>query len=142
MKKTLVVITTFILLISCQKTDIGNKGLSGTEWIGQAKTSGSTTTGTTYTEYKTVKDVTLRFSTETSGSIYIITVTTTDGIKGSEIRENYNFTYTYDKDYMNGSIRYNVPDFDLYRTESTFEIRSGFLYEISDLIGEIEYRKK
>ena len=55
-----------------------------------------------------------------------ISVTTVDGVKQSPIINEATFTYTYDSEYARASV-YDIEG--MYLT-STFEIRSGFLYEV------------
>lgn len=141
------IIFLLLILVSCQKEDINNS-LSGTEWIGENEFYISSKTsfpdGTfTFTETTTVRNYTLKFTNETAGTIRIISIATTDGVASDPVNENYNFAYTYDPEFMRGSMHYDInmgENFQPFR--SVFEIRSGFLYDDSDLTGEVEYRKK
>lgn len=140
MKK--IILLLLIVLVSCQKDDI-NGSIVGTEWIAQNESSGNSSIyeNGSYikSEYSTIHDITLKFTSETKGSVKMISVTTRDGIKESPIISEATFTYTYNSEFMRGS---SVYDIEGIRLTSTFEIRSGFLYEDSEFNGEVEYRRK
>ncbi len=140
MKK--IILLLLIVLVSCQKDDI-NGSIAGTEWIAQGESRGRSSLyeNGSYikSEYSTIRDITLKFTSETKGNVKMISVTTVDGVKQSPIINEATFTYTYDSEFMRGSSVYDIEG--VYLT-STFEIRSGFLYEESDYTGGAEYRRK
>lgn len=134
----------FILLIlaSCQKADMG---ISGTVWVGENESHYSKEEwdgygGHTFTETTTTHEYTLKFTTETAGTIKTVSVSTTDGVTGLPVESIYPFTYTYEQEFMRGSIVYDVGS--NFYLSSSFEIRSGFLCEDSELTGDVEYRRK
>lgn len=137
-----IILAMLAVLVSCQKDDI-SKSLVGTEWVAQNELSWRSEiyeeSGYVNSEGSTVYDITLRFISETKGSVKTISVSTIDGVKGKPNTSEVTFTYIYDSDFMRGSSVYDIEGMHL---TSTFEIRSGFLYEESDFTGGAEYRKK
>ena len=122
------------------KDDI-NGSIVGTEWIAQGESRGRSSSyeNGSYikSEYSTIRDITLKFTSETTGNVKMISVTTVDGVKQSPIINEATFTYTYEN--LCEGLVYDIEG--VYLT-STFEIRSGFLYEESDYTGGAEYRRK
>lgn len=144
MKKILFLL---LILVSCQKTDI-NKSINGTDWFASTEGSGFSEIYQNgeyiRSEYNIITDITLRFITESTGSVSTKSVATVDGVSEPPIRTDVDFTYTYDSDFMRGNIFYDLsvsPDLK-NPLKSTFEIRSGFLYDDSELTGKVEYRRK
>lgn len=135
------IILLLLILVSCQKSDTSS-GLSGSEWIGSGQSFGSSEYYVdgklVRNEYTTKYDYTLKFTTDNKGNLNIVSVETVNGVSEAPITRSHDFTYTYDSDFMRGVIVYDGAG-GLQRPQSTFEIRSGYLY---DLTGDVEYRKK
>lgn len=135
------IILLLLILVSCQKSDT-NSGLSGSEWVGSGQSFGSSESYVdgklVRNEYSTKYDYTLKFTTDNKGNLNIVSVETVNGVSEAPVTRNHNFAYTYDSDFMRGVIVYDGAG-GMQRPQSTFELRSGFLY---DLTGDVEYRKK
>lgn len=135
------IILLLLILVSCQKSDTSS-GLSGSEWVGSGQSFGSSESYVdgklVRNEYTTKYDYTLKFTTDNKGNLNIVSVETVNGVSEAPVTRNYGFTYTYDSDFMRGVIVYDGTG-GMQQLQSTFEIRSGFLY---DLTGDVEYRKK
>lgn len=142
MKKILLLL---IILVSCEKAD---NGIAGSTWFAEGESSGSSTeyvNGEYITsEYSSVNETTLRFINDTRGSVTVVSTPTVDGVRGETKTKTTAFTYTYDPGYMRGDITYEsyMDEAETRPLVSSFEIRSGFLYDDSELTGRQEFRRE
>lgn len=142
MKKILLLL---IIFVSCEKAD---NGIAGSTWFAEGESSGSSTeyvNGEYITsEYSSVNETMLRFINDTRGSVTVVSTPTVDGVRGETKTKTTAFTYTYDPGYMRGDITYEsyMDEAETRPLISSFEIRSGFLYDDSELTGRQEFRRE
>ena len=140
MKKIIFIL--LIILASCQKSD---DGIAGSIWFAEGESSGSKTEYVNgeyaTTECSVAFKTTLRFTDESRGSVTVVSTPNENGVQGETKTETTSFTYTYDPGYMRGDITYESYIGERPLT-SSFEIRSGFLYDDSELTGRQEFRRE
>ncbi|HBG40944.1 MAG TPA: hypothetical protein DDW85_05980 [Porphyromonadaceae bacterium] len=140
--KKIIFVLSVLFLASCSK-EAENDSIIGTVWRGESESYSSygyeNTDGTTYLWENTTKmDITIHFDKQSTGRMVIVYTNSNDEVK--DTTDKYDFTYTYDINYMRGKINYeNIVGDGLRPPTSEFSIRDGFLIDNSDITGEVEY---
>lgn len=133
-----------LLFAACQSEIDISEDISGTTWAGQTEAHSSKKTylgdgSYEFEENTRTRDITIRFKDQTNGVTTVVTSNSNPDYDGAGIggTTSHKFKYTYSADFMSGTMIYEGE----YPYKSTFEIRSGFLYDDSELTGYAEYRR-